>query len=378
MRMNMHTPLSDERGVAGLMVVIVIAVIIGMLAFAVDGGALFLKRRAIVNANDAAALAAALTCARGQGAAAADGSADQLAVANVANATQAAAPLYTPSCTASGGKVTVHFQATQGLFFSQVVGVTGPKVVSTTATATWGGAGSDAGVMPFMLDWGRLNGCSFVFPPGPPVGTKCPFWFNSKDVGNAEWGQLNLTQWDCSHVACGTCTGGSTNQVETWLAGGAGTLALNYPNPTYVCAGSGFATAQYFGNCGGLLKPMVCYVGQQFAFPVNDDCTPGAFDPALTQPQGQATNSFALACPPSTPYYYDIVGFAQMELTALYKGNDPLAAQAGPNGCGSIPAFTPSANAICLIATWKGYSTSNTGDPGGGHNFGVVTVGLSG
>ena len=49
MRMRTRAWLHDERGVAGLMIVIVVAVIIGMLSFAIDGGGLFLKRRAMVN-----------------------------------------------------------------------------------------------------------------------------------------------------------------------------------------------------------------------------------------------------------------------------------------------------------------------------------------
>jgi Flp pilus assembly protein TadG len=351
MRVRTRIRLHDEHGVAGLMIVIVVAVIIGLLSFAIDGGGLFLKRRAMVNANDAAALAAALSCSRHAGGAAATASADQLAAANVANAVEAAAPVYTPSCDASGGKVTVHYQATQRLFFAQIVGVSGPKVVSTTATATWGGAGAASNVSPLMLDLRHTfsPNCDI---PNVPVGTICYFWWDnsSQYLGNAAWGLMNLAQWDVSPTA--GCSNAGQSSYKSWLLNGfPGALTLNNPPPTYVCRDSGF-----FGGALDNDIQAAIDTGQQYAFPVND-------------PNGQIDKTGHLCPPPAcTPDKYDIVGFAFLKPVGIYKQNDSLYVN-----CAAVK----DSNARCLAAKWVGYSTSGV-DPGGGGNYGVIAVGLSG
>ena len=54
----------DERGATLAFVAVSIFVLLGVLALSVDFGALFADRRRMVNAADAAALAAALTYAK--------------------------------------------------------------------------------------------------------------------------------------------------------------------------------------------------------------------------------------------------------------------------------------------------------------------------
>ena len=129
------TKLRDERGATAVFVAILLVVLLGMLSLSVDGGALFLKYRAIRTANDAAALAAALSCAKKEGVTAANAQANLLAADNVFDAAPVNAPVYDPSCDADAGTVTVHFQGEQQLFFSRVVGVSSPKPVGATATA---------------------------------------------------------------------------------------------------------------------------------------------------------------------------------------------------------------------------------------------------
>ena len=367
MRVRARSLVRDERGVTGLIVVIVLVAIIGMLSLAVDGGVLFLKRRAVVSANDAAALGAALSCARHQGAGSATAAADGLATANVANATEAAAPLYSPSCDASGGKVTVHYQASQQLFFAQIVGVGSPKVVSTTATAKWGGAGVGTGALPLMLSMSRMSTCKI--PDGVTGGQTCAFYWDNGDktsgpasLSNAEWGIMDFRTWAIDRY--GKCLGNpSQSLVRTWIANGyPGTLALVKPPPTYACRGD--------GNQGGAFDNDIRNVlGQVELMPVND-------------PAQQVDSSGAYCKPGMTCSVdkYAIVGFAKMKLYQFFSG------KSGASGVQNSPCMaflqsvgaTPTSTSRCLVSQWIGFTEDPGGDPGGGGSFGVSSVGLSG
>ena len=205
--------LDGEEGVTAVLIVLALTFLLGMVSMSVDGGFLFLKRRAMVTANDAAALAAAQSCAKSEGQGTADAKADLLAVDNVSNATRFAAPAYTPSCNAPSGKVTVSYQGNQALFFSQVVGISSPKVVRTQATATWGGAGAADGVVPLMLSAnGGLGNCDI--PINVVIGQHCKFWWDNDLISNAQWGIIDvLNGWDVART--GSCTGNlSANSVE--------------------------------------------------------------------------------------------------------------------------------------------------------------------
>lgn len=57
--------IDDERGAAGVMIAITIAVLLGMAGLAVDVGAMYQERRVLSNGADAAALAIAEDCALG-------------------------------------------------------------------------------------------------------------------------------------------------------------------------------------------------------------------------------------------------------------------------------------------------------------------------
>jgi hypothetical protein len=57
-----------------------------------------------------------------------------------------------------------------------------------------------------------------------------------------------------------------------------------------------------------------------------------------------------------------------MKPVGIYKQND-----AQYSNCSTVK----DSNARCLAAQWVGYSTDGV-DPGGGGNFGVIAVGLSG
>jgi Flp pilus assembly protein TadG len=344
--------LNGEEGVTAVLIVLALTFLLGMVSMSVDGGFLFLKRRAMVTANDAAALAAAQSCAKSEGQGTADAKADLLAVDNVSNATRYAAPAYTPSCNAPSGKVTVSYQGNQPLFFSQVVGISSPKVVRTKATATWGGAGAADGVVPLMLSAnGGLGNCNI--PLNVVIGQHCKFWWDNDLISNAQWGIIDiLNGWDVART--GSCTGNlSANSVKQLIAGtiSAGTLSLRNPPPTYACVSSG-----YQGN--SLTNAISDEVGMQVIMPVND---------AFQQVQSNGT-----LCPPTatcTVGKYAIIGFATLEIYAAAQG------QAAKNLC---PGHTGNNGSVrCLDLIWRGYQTGGL-SPGGGGSFGFNSVGLSG
>src|SRR5207245_3927718 len=106
-------------------------------------------------------------------------------------------------------------------------------------------------------------------------------------------------------------------------------------------------------------------------FPVND-------------PTQQIDKNGVLCIPPDllpdpstyngcSPDKYDIVGFTQMKITNLYRGNTP---EAYTYCISRIPGASPSPNARCMITQWVGWQTQGL-DEGGGQNFGVVPIRLS-
>lgn len=56
-----------EDGVVGVVVAICLVVLMGAVAFTLDVGGLLYRRREMVNGADAAALAAAIECSKGNG-----------------------------------------------------------------------------------------------------------------------------------------------------------------------------------------------------------------------------------------------------------------------------------------------------------------------
>ncbi len=355
MRVRMRP--NDERGAYAVLLAILLVVLLGMLSLTVDGGLLWLKYRGIRTSNDAAALAAALSCAKKEGLGAANARADQLATANVADASQVTANAYTPSCDAASGTVTVHYGGWQQLYFSRVVGFSSPRQAAARATAKWGGAGGSADVSPLMLSMNRLGTCRIPPDPPPAPGTelKCAFWWDNSPtyLGNAAWGLMNLDEWNVQPAE--GCSNAGQSSYKDWLLNGyPGALLINDPpQPTYACRDSG-----YFG--GALDNDIARAIarGVPYAFPVND-------------PSKQIDRNGNLCPPPNcTPDKYYIIGFAWLKLIALYKWKDAGYAQ----WCSSFPADS---NARCLLTQWVGFSTSGILG-GGGQNFGLVAVALTG
>src|SRR5262245_12044952 len=351
--------LRGDDGVTGMWFAVLLVVFLGMLALSMDGGLLFVRFRAIRNANDAAALAAAQSCARGNGLSAANAQADTYAGNKPSGALRyGSGNVYDPACDPSGGKVTVHYQGTQDLYVAPAIGVNSPKTIQAQATALWGAAGGASNVAPLMLSAGRLSTCGV--PDTVQIGDHCFFWWdngngnNTTELSNAEWGLMDLRQWGVARNA--SCPGNVNQQnVTTWIRNGfPGTLMLRQPPPTYVCRGSGFQ-----GNA--LNQDINSMVGRQLVFPVNDSsqqvqangnlCRPGNVDGACTV------------------HKYAIVSFGIMEIVQVWTGQTAQTKCQHPAGNnGSIR---------CLEAIWRGPLPGGIVPCTGCENFGLFSVQLS-
>ena len=349
----------DESGAMAVVLAIVLIVIVGVVALTIDGGLLWVKYRRVRNANDAASLAAALSCAKGEGQAAADTVADAVAVANVPGVAKAAANVYTPSCNPNSGKVHVGYGGTQDLMFGPAIGVSSPKDVVGTATAVWGGAGGSEDVVPLVLMKDRLSTCNVIPEPGkptPPIGTECGLWWDNSALGNASWGMMALSTWGTTSAASGcSASGGTTDITDAIINGYHQGLVLNEGAPgvpTYVCAKNGNS----INPIDNAIHTALTNGRTSFAMPVNN-------------PSMQVNVAGA-------PYKYAIVAFAFVRPVDIYQGNKASDAAGFAKCAGAIPPGADVPGSFCLVVTWQGYSYTGLA-PGGGPNFGLSAVGLS-
>ncbi len=158
-----------------------------------------------------------------------------------------------------------------------------------------------------MLQSGYLQGTCKV-PDGIEIGDTCAFWYDNKDtMGSANWGFMNLDQWNVPPGE--NCTNAGSSSRSDWIANGYPDLrTLNGAPPgsapTYVCNDTGHSTRDW--------SDLFDQKGQIKMFPVND-CT------------GQLGKTGAVAPCPETPDKYDIIGFTSLLIKNVYKGNDALA-----------------------------------------------------
>ncbi len=157
--------LKNEKGFSLVLVAIVLVVLIGMVAFAVDVGALYEERRELQNGADAAALAIAENCGRGLpcDTTTAEATADQYADANGIDGAAAIDELdldlaaqtvrvETATETSDGGTI---FRP----FFAQVIGFEG-STVRAEASAAWG-VPAGSGDIPLTIskcEWDKFVG----------------------------------------------------------------------------------------------------------------------------------------------------------------------------------------------------------------------------
>ncbi len=247
----------EERGAVLAIVAISLICLLGMLVLTFDLGRGVALKRNMVNAADAAALAAARECGLAHGEAEAQNAADQLIADNNASAYRSGFDIdQEPQCSgvASDGErqVTVTVSVPQEYFFAQIFGFNS-GTVTAQATAEWTmGVTNPA---PVKLDELKVEDCltdgnGMDNPPGYDEGPDCYFTFE-KDKTGAQRGWLNLPEgWPIQGVDatnpknCASSKGGS-NDLRDYInrMGTSGESSfvpdLWDPAPTWVCAAGG-------------------------------------------------------------------------------------------------------------------------------------------
>ncbi|MGH2679891.1 MAG: TadE/TadG family type IV pilus assembly protein [Actinomycetota bacterium] len=307
----------DERGAAAVIVALSLIAIFGLIVLTVDVGQLLFKRRGMVNASDAAALAAAQSCAGLADTDVPESMADTFAVNNVSEAITGL-PNITEMVGCDGppfGHVSVEYAMNQDLFFAGVLGFNGPAPVRTEATAGWGPAGG-ANPLPIVVYTGSDQGnCDIQENIGE--GLSCHLWYDNDLFDGSSFGFLNLcTATDPCQLGWDVGTGDNCPNVgaslrSDWIAGNwtGGPNELNYPSPTYVCRVSGLTSSNWSTlETREANGPHVSGVddGSDLIFPIND-CN--------TQVDN---NGNVIGCNPSQPPdKYNIIGFITLHLEAV-------------------------------------------------------------
>jgi Flp pilus assembly protein TadG len=333
----------DERGATAIIVALCLIGLIGMMVLVVDVGGLLWNRRAMVNASDAAALAAAKSCVlpATQDARTAEQAADEWALDNssAAQASGITNILQSSGCdTSATGYVTVQYGANQQLFFAGIFGA-GQGHVTTRATAIWGPAGS-ANPMPIVVYQDSFQNCRFseIDP-----NKTCYVWEDNNTVNSSQsaFGFLDLRTddptkygWDSNPgVGCTDPGGLVVDWINNYNDPNFDELPVNYPNPTYVCRSGGMQQSGW-----AALEQLK---GQELLFPINrcDPVPPG-------NPYGQLLpNSTNEAPCSSTPGQYDIIGYFAAKLVEVYRPNQ---VNPTPQTCGPIFADFPGAAPVNL------------------------------
>lgn len=149
-RYRLGRRMTDERGATAVIVALLMVPLIGFTAIAVDLGRVYAERARLQVAADAAALAVAQDCARGN-CGDMQATASSMVAANEAGSTAAppvlgSAPL---RVTVTGDKPTQHW-------FAPVLGIDATNV-SATATVAWGVPGAGTAVLPVTFSWCEWN-----------------------------------------------------------------------------------------------------------------------------------------------------------------------------------------------------------------------------
>jgi hypothetical protein len=138
--------LREERGVTAVLFALVLVPLLGFAAIAVDVNAVYAERARLQTAADAAALAVAQDCARGN-CGDMQATADAMVTANDPDVTTAPPVLSNSplSVTVSGDKPTRHW-------FAPVLGIDATQV-RASATVAWGEPGAGTAVLPLTFSW---------------------------------------------------------------------------------------------------------------------------------------------------------------------------------------------------------------------------------
>ncbi|GAA4757268.1 hypothetical protein GCM10023328_46470 [Modestobacter marinus] len=209
--------LADERGAVAVLVALLIVPVLGLGAIAVDVAALYSDRAQLRNAADAAAIAVALDCARGNcGNTVATATAALTAnagSADAADATLGTPTVSAPSITSSGGSVTVTVRADQAHWFAPVLGQESTRVTAS-ATAGWATTTRGRANFPLAISWCEYQAQIDLYP----LTNKTAHRVNGRTLdssctgpnGGTVRGGYALTTPDSSSVCRTTSTLGAT------------------------------------------------------------------------------------------------------------------------------------------------------------------------
>jgi hypothetical protein len=351
----------DERGATAVIVALSLIALLGLIVLTVDVGQLLFKRRAMVNASDAAALAAAQSCAGLSDSDIPESMADVFAIDNVSTANAGAANIIDiEGCDGPPfGHVTVEYEMQQALFFAGVLGFDGPAAVKTEATAGWGPAGG-ANPLPIAVYTGDDQGNCDIHE-GIGAGVPCYLWYDNDSLGGSTFGFLNLCTatdtcnqgWD---VGAGDNCPADRSEVDAWINGTwtGGPNMVNYPAPTYVCKVSGLATS-IWNDLARRASPTHDPDGDSsdLVFPVND-CTT------------QVDNTGNIVPCDVQPDKYNIIGFIVLHLKAVL---DSSAEWGGDSGRCSQNNFDVVPNQVVPLSSLSQGQCPNGVTPSGVENL---------
>jgi hypothetical protein len=315
----------DEQGATAVIVVLSLVAILGLIVLTVDVGQLLFKRRAMVNASDAAALAAAQSCAGVNDTDNPETMADTFAIDNATGLIAANGGIIdVAGCDGDKfGHVTVEYQIPQKLFFAGVLGFDGPATVKTEATAGWGPARA-ANPLPIVVYTGQSQGNCDINEQTLKKDQKCYLWYDNDRFAQSAFGFLNLCTvndsctlgWD---VGAGDhCPNVGASLRRDWIAGNwtGGPNRVDYPDTTFVCRVSGLASSDW--------SELKNRIGDDLLFPVND-CS-----------KMVDKNGTAIGCDATTaPDKYDIVGFIVLHLDGVLDSKSQWAGSGG--SCSTAP-----------------------------------------
>lgn len=375
--------------------------LIGMLVLVFDLGRTVAVRRDMVNAADAAALAAARECALGHGSAAAKATAVTLVRANATGggfaAHEAATASLTPdlpdgptwapadgfwseqcdALTSRGSKlVRVQGTVTLDYFFAGIFGFDSGSVTKA-AVAQWGPAVGVSSPVPIYLEASNLAPC--IADPSPEEPVACTFVFNNEPV-SSQFGWLNFPQgWDFREGwNADRCTGeGGAEDIKEYID--------PQPLPPSLAFDATIPTPPGYVLACGAPGEVASQMANQ------NDNNESAFvsrarseDPFLTFPVTDFSR-FPPVKLTGNRYAYPIVGFTRLKVLGALKGQDVLtdpecAAQIPPDqggqgqGKGSGNEHT-NASLFCVKLAWVGTQVG-PGIPGTGIDYGLDAVRL--
>ncbi|MEZ0236380.1 MAG: pilus assembly protein TadG-related protein [Actinomycetota bacterium] len=409
-----------EEGAVAVITALVLVALMAGVALTVDVGGMLLRRRAMVNGADAAALAAAQSCADAT-LGSPEALADEYAAKNVpitdggltggviTGIDPESGQQWTINCGVDvTGHVSVRYQSDQSLFFAPVLGFDQTSEVTSRATASWGAAGA-TGPIPLVIYQGFFQGnrCDV---PNVAENTVCYIWEDNDLSGGGDFGFLSVGEgWDVGKSDDCNNSGGS-DQLAGWMNGAdpVEVQDLNYPNATWVCTIDGAR-----GN-NIVWQALEDLAGQIRDFPIVG-VSPGDGEPAQVFPPQPKYNVVgfaqfeimgvnmpsqeALSCaiPPTATLPFDLMatcatpgdGYIQGSARAnganlTVDANGVITAWSrqpnivtfettGSAECGGNPP--PNSSAHCLVLKWKGARIGGA-EPGGGAYFGLLAAQL--